>query len=632
MTVRRFLSSARAGATGIAAAAVSVMAVGGAALIGDHLWLVDQRDVLKTATDAAGVAATLEMHRVSADLDDAALEAVLTPIARRYVLLNLSHLPDARRKRAEATLALDVRPNRAQGTVDVDAKADLGGTLLARRIPLLGRYAGEGRTEAHTGVECTTNVVEVAFALDITGSMSGSLDKSLPNGPENNRRTLAVAAAKALVDTLYEGCATSNVAMGVVPWDKTVRVPDPSRWERESYVRALDHPRQRYPSGESWTGCVEDRAHSEPLEHGLGLSLEPPGPTPGTQFPRWFNPDSRRYDPTLLDGVHWLLEDTWPEELSDRDARAALIVGQNDWDRTGGPNYHCTQVPILPLTTDRSRVDAVLDRIDGDIRLLGGGTLAHLGISWGRWLLAPQWRAIWHPGPPPADGAPAHPVDPAHHPQGHVVKALVLLTDGLNALEDASQSLPGRFAVRKMDDGTFAHLPFRKPEWDCADAVRSGAVRTEDCVDLEHLSDDEKREHFGGTGWLDARAYATRYSALGLSGEGRSEDGHHRAGGYLSDMNVPNITQRRDELDELLETSCELARDEGLTVFIISLIPESRSNKDQIKDTLVKCAGTSATTTTQEKEQYFFKATDRDALMRAFRAIGQRLLAVRRTS
>ena len=62
-TLRRFLHETRAGATAIAAVAVTVMTVGASALIIDHVWLVDQRDVLKSAADAAAVAATLEMER-----------------------------------------------------------------------------------------------------------------------------------------------------------------------------------------------------------------------------------------------------------------------------------------------------------------------------------------------------------------------------------------------------------------------------------------------------------------------------------------------------------------------------------------------------------------------------------------
>ena len=59
----RFLRNTRGGATAITAVAVTIMSVAGAALVTDHLWLVDQRDTLKAAADAAGVAATLELNR-----------------------------------------------------------------------------------------------------------------------------------------------------------------------------------------------------------------------------------------------------------------------------------------------------------------------------------------------------------------------------------------------------------------------------------------------------------------------------------------------------------------------------------------------------------------------------------------
>ena len=64
MTPRRFLGDARGGATALVAAAVALMTIGGTALVGDHLWLVDQRDVLKNASDSAGIAVTLEMNRL----------------------------------------------------------------------------------------------------------------------------------------------------------------------------------------------------------------------------------------------------------------------------------------------------------------------------------------------------------------------------------------------------------------------------------------------------------------------------------------------------------------------------------------------------------------------------------------
>ena len=50
MTLRRFLGETRAAATGIAAVRLTGMTIGGAALVSDHAWLVDQRDVLEAAS------------------------------------------------------------------------------------------------------------------------------------------------------------------------------------------------------------------------------------------------------------------------------------------------------------------------------------------------------------------------------------------------------------------------------------------------------------------------------------------------------------------------------------------------------------------------------------------------------
>ena len=48
--ILEFVRDTRAGATAISAVAVTVMVVGGAALIADHRWLVDQRDVLNSSS------------------------------------------------------------------------------------------------------------------------------------------------------------------------------------------------------------------------------------------------------------------------------------------------------------------------------------------------------------------------------------------------------------------------------------------------------------------------------------------------------------------------------------------------------------------------------------------------------
>ena len=125
------------------------MAVGGAALMTDHVWLLDQRDTLKAAADAGGVAATLALNRrLDADptVTDAALEAELKAVARRYVLLNLRHLAKDRLERAESTLVLEViraAIDEIEGMVQ-STLAD----LAARTDEFSGAARGTARTRA----------------------------------------------------------------------------------------------------------------------------------------------------------------------------------------------------------------------------------------------------------------------------------------------------------------------------------------------------------------------------------------------------------------------------------------------------------------------------------------------------
>ena len=82
-----FLRETRAGATTLAAAAVAIMSVMGVALVSDHLWLVSKRDLLKSASSAASLAATIKLRELSGQTptpSDADIEAALQPLAERY--------------------------------------------------------------------------------------------------------------------------------------------------------------------------------------------------------------------------------------------------------------------------------------------------------------------------------------------------------------------------------------------------------------------------------------------------------------------------------------------------------------------------------------------------------------------
>ena len=590
VSARRFVRSTRAGATAIAAAAVTVMAVGGVALITDHVWLVDQRDTLKSAANSASLAATLALNRMLvADpmASDAALKAALTPVARRYVELNLSHLPTARLTRAKQTLVITLAVDRRGGRVDVAAEADLGGTLVARALPLLGGDTGPGTMQATAAVECASTAIEVVLALDVTASMHAKIDENAAAGGDNRRLNAVINAAKALVEELRATCEGRSTAVGVVPWDKTVRVPNAATWRQNNWVKMGHNRTGLIPS--DWAGCVEDRDHdANPLDatalaSATSLSLDLPGSSP---FPVFIYPDTRGFSvtpmadkikadfPSLTDAFKDALE-TRLEALRDND----YVTGAPGPRGRGGGNYHCTSTKMLPLTTTLDTVDTTLDGIKTS-EVMGGGTMAHLGVTWGRRMLAHSWRTVW--------GDSVHPINPTAR---EVTKVLILLTDGGNALGDQHSKLPGKLHAKHVD------VP--------------------DCLGLgPHPSTCNQGN------------IETFYSALGRLGSGDEAHGH-----YYSDWNVRGTSGGGSRTTEtavaaLMKRSCTLARREGLTVYTIGAMP---SVKTRWRDALVACSGAPGTAD-PDRAEFYFHAADGPALDRAFRGIARRVISLRRVS
>ena len=88
---------------------------------------------MKSAPDAAAIAAILELQELSSTVSDEDAATRLQPIADRYVRLNLAaNLPTGKRDEILGTLEVSVTVDRGLGSIDVSAEADLGGTLLAK--------------------------------------------------------------------------------------------------------------------------------------------------------------------------------------------------------------------------------------------------------------------------------------------------------------------------------------------------------------------------------------------------------------------------------------------------------------------------------------------------------------------
>ena len=446
----RFVGDTRAGATAIAAVAVTVMTVGATALIGDHVWLVDQRDVLKSASDAASVATTLELNRqfnLQPGISDSALKPLLEPVARRYIELNLEHLPPDRLELAINTLSVEVTLDRSQRTVDVSAAANLGGTLLSKHLTLLGNNSGPELIRAESVTESVTRPIEVVLALDVSQSMWNTLAENRRPWTftdEQARIDVVKSAAKSLVDILNPN-AENRVAVGLVPWSNLVRLDADAivEWEHNGWAR---YPTRRVygvpyvckgtnctpPAAivqdvapqqpEPWIGCLDEHrmgsAGTSASVPAVSEQLVPPSDNAFAQG--FFQPFAgRAYEcldppPADLGSQICSVNATGSGQYSIDDAQYSC------WDDSSKMRPYSSWIypAILPLGTDRAVIERAIDKLDA----LGTQTYSALGVLWGQRLLQHSWKDVW--------GGAVHPEDPSETTNQGLRKAIVLLTDG----------------------------------------------------------------------------------------------------------------------------------------------------------------------------------------------------------
>jgi len=387
----------------------------GTAFLGDHLLLVHQRNALRAAVDAASVAAGRQIVRLDSDLTDEETLAALTSTARRYTLANLA---ERYRESAQDTLELTVTPDRENGTVGIKALADLGGAVVGKHI--WGRLVG--KTRATAGAEIVLVPVDVVLAIDVTKSMGGSIryGESWGSVPLERRRINVVRkAAQILVRGLYaqDGGDIGHVSVGLVPFNTTVNIGA----ARRSWVTDIGQGHKLIPAGfGAWRGCIEHRLKRDDLD----LSLVTPDVAP---FTSWFAPSTLNYRPAERASLQQVMRTV---------NKHHKVRGENDWsadeaheEYRPSPQYGCPRDVIVPPTTDISVIEQAIGKLQP---WHGGGTMGHLGVVWGRRLLASEWRTHW--------GLPEHTEDELVRK-----KVLVLLSDGANSAYADPTSYPGNY-------------------------------------------------------------------------------------------------------------------------------------------------------------------------------------------
>ena len=645
-----FFKDVRAMATTLVAAAITVMALGVTAVVGDHVWLLGQQEALRASTDSAAIAGTHELNRqVSEDPDIRARE--FRPSVRRaamkHIYMNLQHLPETR----VTDLDLEIRRGAgSHGSVDVEATSELGGNLISNRLPLF-YDAGPKQLRAGSTVECDADVVEVVFALDATGSMREKFHPD-PNLPGARKIEMAVQSIRDAMDVLLgSACADLALGIGVVPYTTTVNVGKwHQRW-RESgrvdlsnyydrfegtNVPGEEHIRLRQYPWWAWAGCLEERhIDIDNLANPAtspGLSIAPPEEIP---FRAYMYPDSSNMH---FDAIRDVLDDILAEhpDLDPESVEERLRNGSdNPWPPDGeipsdafydnfrhsgrsstrpGPSKYCIQAPMHPLASNNRhpQLHETLDDIL-DANLFNQGTMLNLGITWARRMLHPSWHPTWTR----SNEARIHPVDPADYPPGRVRKYLVIVSDGMNHVGDTPRKLPGNLYW------------YREPGKELK------------------FDDDDECEEYPSCRSKDERVSV--YTALGRITEfpdddGLPEDGHYYgSSSFWGDDVLPGerlygvyLSGRMEYpfkgLDTLMLESCNLAHEEGITIYTIgiySVYVQHEFYQWLWRQSMHKCSG-GAGMTLEERKQYYYHTPSEGEATAAFKEVARRLVTLRR--
>ena len=447
--LRHFIRDTRAGATAVVAAAVVLMTLGAGAVVADHLLLVDKRDTFKSAIDAAGIAATAELGRLldqNPSLTEAEIKAALVPIARRYIELNIDHLPEDRLTRAKATLAVELAINRVLRTVDVDAATDLGDTLLSGSLSMLREAVPSGATRAGAQVESLVEPVEVVLAIDASGSMDRRLSGGFGcGGCANSRMNVVKRAATNLVDILGPS-AENRIAIGVVPWHNFVRLDadTASTWETNGWAvyptsrlypvpyfcgwDACSPPSPAFAQStapvapQDWNGCLNgDRTNGVQTHAKLPDDVDDGLDTP---FDR---PFAQAFYPAGRGHAYQCLTTPFPHGGTSQFCYSGtryMKTGEGTYrtEPLSDPERGCADdnPSILPLSNDANEVKAAIDALAP----VGNLTDSALGLVWAQSLLESSWNATW--------GGGTHPINPTSTDGVDLRKVIVLLTDGVD--------------------------------------------------------------------------------------------------------------------------------------------------------------------------------------------------------
>ncbi|MEM5515821.1 TadE/TadG family type IV pilus assembly protein [Henriciella sp. AS95] len=377
-----------------------------------------------------GAAIDMTRHRTATVQAQTALDAALLYVAHESGKREDSVLEQEAKAlfRAEMTRRnLDYKAFRFQrvdNSLTATAEVSIDTTLLA----LAGIESLSVKRES--GVKFSDSRVEMALALDTTGSMKGdklaklkdasvTLVNKLATGTSDpERRKFSLVAFATWVNVGPSNATAEWIDMsGDSIVSATNLLPDVNR--------AVLYEKL----GQTWPGCVEARSYPYDTD-----DTAPTLSDAETLFTPAFYPDEpddrSRYPNDYLDdtGVSSNIMDiiqhvskyglTPGFGLSDMDGEEVIEI-KSDYDyyydisTPVGPGFMCAIRPIIPLTTDASLITSEIDKLEAQ-----GSTNITEGIAWAWRTLSPEV---------PYTGGVAYDDDKTQ-------KIIVLLSDGNNSI------------------------------------------------------------------------------------------------------------------------------------------------------------------------------------------------------
>ncbi|MDX2028826.1 MAG: pilus assembly protein TadG-related protein [Alphaproteobacteria bacterium] len=296
---------------------------------------------------------------------------------------------------------------------------------------------------ANSEISRAVTGLELVLVLDNTGSMTGTA------GGGVTKLAALKTASTTLVNTLFANpsvATNGKLWVGIVPFSQAVNIgTSHDTWMDSTYSNALSGMALNQGPGwgpTSWTGCVDARLNGEDV-----TDTPPSQGNVNTLFQQYYWPsDNLNYGAPYNNSPNsgdndWATRvysrckngscTTVTGSCSTSNGYTCTLTGYNYASPLNtsqqGPNLMCPQ-EVTPLTNNKT---TLLNHINSMVAQ--GNTVIPQGLQWGWHMLSPRWQGLWG-GTMGANGLPL-----AYDAPG-MNKAIVLLTDGENTIDNGSHS------------------------------------------------------------------------------------------------------------------------------------------------------------------------------------------------